>query len=613
MAQGFLAAVVVCAVTLGDTATPASSQQQRPQFRGGVDLVRLDVSVLDADGRPVRGLTADDFTIRDNGRDYKPSFFEAIAIPLVLETDASWRSEVASDVTSNQVGDGGRLVVIVLDDSALPGRSTRPQDQAKRIAKTVIDQLAPADLAAVVFTLNDSTAQSFTSDKGLLRRAIDGLRPGFTGLGGLGELHFERGSIRTLDFIAEKLIDAPGRRKALVYISGGVPMALGSNTDARYLDLLDFFKRAQRANVAVYSFNPFGVPPRNGEYLRVVAENTGGFSVVDVNNPAESVRRVFEENSAYYLIGYEPLDPPEPGKFRTVDVEVGRPDLRVRTRRGYHMPERERAELTPDEQAVSDAIGGLLPVSQTPMRMHVAPFALPGRDRTALLITAELRQPPPEQVIEQTVRLIISAYDDRGRHRESTEEVLTAFVEPGDQDARIEVLSRLDLKPGRYEIRLANRNPDRDLTGSVFQPVNVPDFRRNGVRLSGVVLATPTAGFTGTREPPEEVRAVVPVTPTTVREFLRGGRATIFARVYQGGRGALEDVDLHVSILAADGRSVIDRTGTLTAAQFEDDRQANFNMELPLPAFAPGEYLLTIGIAGSDDAAATRRVRFHVR
>jgi VWFA-related protein len=611
--------LAIAGVALAVSGPSAAPRQQQPQFRGGVDLVRLDVSVLDAADHPVRGLTADDFTIHDNGRAYTPSFFEAIEVPLALETDASWRSEVASDVTSNEINENARLIVIVLDDSALPMTTTRSKDQAKAIAYSVIDQLAPSDLAAVVFTLNDSTAQSFTSDKGRLRRAVDGLQAGFVGVEtGPTEEHFERGSIRTLDFVAEKLIEVPGRRKALVYISGGVPVG---SSGTKYLDMLDMFKQAQRANLAVYAFNPFGLGPTRFElpnagarfeYIRTVATNTGGFAVVEVNDPAESVHRVFEENSSYYLIGYEPVDPPEPGKLRAVDVQVHRPGVRVRTRHGYSTPERER-KLTADEQALRDAIGGLLPVSQTPMRVQVAPFPVPGKSEAAVLIAAELRQPPPERVIEQEVRLIITAYDDRGRPRESTEEVLTAFVEPGERETAIEVLSRLDLKPGRYEIRLANRNPDRDLTGSVFQPVEVPDFRRNGVRLSGVVLSRPATTFAGAREPPDDVRAVVPVTPTTRREFARGDRATVFARVYQGGRRDLEDVDVHVTILAADGRPVTDRTGTLAASQFESDRQADLDMELPLPAFEPGEYLLTIAIVGSDDDAATRHVRFRVR
>ncbi len=258
----------------------------------------------------------------------------------------------------------------------------------------------------------------------------------------------------------------------------------------------------------MYRFVPLGLAPApfelpgaaaRFEFLRTVSENTGGFSVVDVNDPAKSVRRVFEETSAYYLIGYTPVDPPEPGGFRTVDVEVARPDVRVRTRRGYYTPEpdNERAELTSEERTLRDAVGGLLPVSAMPMRVQVAPFALPGRKEAAVVITTELRQPAPEELTEHTVELVISAYDhDRGRRRASTEQPVTVIMEPG-REVRVEVHARLDLEPGRYEIRLARHNPEINLTGSVFQDVEVPDFTRDGVRLSGVVIATPRAGLLG--------------------------------------------------------------------------------------------------------------------
>jgi hypothetical protein len=41
--------------------------QPRPTFRSGTNVVRVDVSVMDKDGRPVRNLTADDFELRENG------------------------------------------------------------------------------------------------------------------------------------------------------------------------------------------------------------------------------------------------------------------------------------------------------------------------------------------------------------------------------------------------------------------------------------------------------------------------------------------------------------------------------------------------------------------
>ena len=45
-------------------ATPQAPAQTPPVFRGGIDLVQVDVSVLDRDHRPVRDLTAADFTLR---------------------------------------------------------------------------------------------------------------------------------------------------------------------------------------------------------------------------------------------------------------------------------------------------------------------------------------------------------------------------------------------------------------------------------------------------------------------------------------------------------------------------------------------------------------------
>jgi len=57
------------------------SAQQLPTFHTGVDAVQLDVSVLDKDRRPVRGLTAADFTILENGKPRPIVAFSAVELP----------------------------------------------------------------------------------------------------------------------------------------------------------------------------------------------------------------------------------------------------------------------------------------------------------------------------------------------------------------------------------------------------------------------------------------------------------------------------------------------------------------------------------------------------
>ena len=56
------------AFTLATRAEDGTPQPQaQPAFRSGVDLVQVDVSVLDRDRQPVMGLTAAEFTVREDG------------------------------------------------------------------------------------------------------------------------------------------------------------------------------------------------------------------------------------------------------------------------------------------------------------------------------------------------------------------------------------------------------------------------------------------------------------------------------------------------------------------------------------------------------------------
>ena len=66
-----VSATVFGALLLLDSSVPVVSQDRStPQssFRTGVELVYVDVSVLDSDRRPVRGLEASDFVVREDGR-----------------------------------------------------------------------------------------------------------------------------------------------------------------------------------------------------------------------------------------------------------------------------------------------------------------------------------------------------------------------------------------------------------------------------------------------------------------------------------------------------------------------------------------------------------------
>ncbi len=61
---------------------------------------------------------------------------------------------------------------------------------------------------------------------------------------------------------------------------------------------------------------------------------------------------------------------------------------------------------------------------------------------------------------------------------------------------QFELLSRLDLKPGRYELRIAASSHAANAVGSVFVDVDVPDFTKGPLALSGILFdANPRVGF----------------------------------------------------------------------------------------------------------------------
>src|ERR1700674_3697917 len=104
-------------------ASPAQAQGDRPVFRGGVELIQLDVSVLDRKRQPVKGLNASDFTVFENGVQRPVRAFTAIQLPTRSSARAALPATVPLDVVTNQVGQqDGRLVIILMDRSIPTGQ-----------------------------------------------------------------------------------------------------------------------------------------------------------------------------------------------------------------------------------------------------------------------------------------------------------------------------------------------------------------------------------------------------------------------------------------------------------------------------------------------------------
>ena len=118
----------------------------------------------------------------------------------------------------------------------------------------------------------------------------------------------------------------------------------------------DIIEEANRANASFYTVDPRGLPvfdapigpdpppppsvdQRNLQHridtLRVLADNTDGLAVVNSNDIEKGLRRMADDLTSYYLLGYYSSNPRLDGRFRKISVEVNRPGVAVRARKGY--------------------------------------------------------------------------------------------------------------------------------------------------------------------------------------------------------------------------------------------------------------------------------------
>ena len=674
-------------------ATPDAAQQQ-PTFRARVDLVELDVSVLDKDRRPIRGLKKEDFSVFEDGKPQEVAVFEAIDVPDPEPPAVEWIRDVTPEVTTNEVRPT-RLWVIAVDDALIP-QEPYAIKTSKQVVRDIIDKLGPEDLATVVFTADSRNAQDFTNDRTKLLATLEKYNPGLASWRGPElvkeppgippppgikkptedlDQQFWLGAVRTLRSIMDALVVIPHARKNLIWVTPGVPhnavaphcpTAPPGPCDSAHAHLrvkelsTEIFAIARRANVPVYPIDPMGldgmagwlqtrrdptlvpgIVARSEDYVLMTASNTGGRAVIKTNDVGPGINAIFEENKSYYSLGYYSTNPKADGMIRRLQVKVNRDDVTIRTRDSYIAAGPKDKPAGSTNEVLSRAVTTSVPIRDLPLRATVAPFAIPGGRLAAVSIALGVRQPVPENAAKErvtvTTELRTTAFTTEGTNKGSQRHSARVTLRAGAQgDADYEALSRIDLPPGRYRLRLAAHHDAAGKTGTVMVDIVVPDFSHDKVSMSGVIVgvtpgrpSAPRNLFTG----------ILPVVPSAQREFTKADRASALFYLYQSTT-ALVPANIAVRVTDDHGAKLINEAQAIPVERFVTAeaatksasgrapapqivrnadafvnkalRAAEFQYPLPIARLPAGRYLLTFE-ATMGETVLRRDVQFTVK
>jgi hypothetical protein len=200
-------------------------------------------------------------------------------------------------------------------------------------------------------------------------------------------------------------------------------------------------------------------------------------------------------------------------------------------------------------------------------------------------IVLGITQPIPASAasgrVTETTELLTSAFTPEGDPKGAQKHTARVVLRSGSNgDASYEVLARIDLPPGRYQLRLAAHNSTSGRDGSVYADVTVPDYSNMPFSASPIVLgATP-----GRASAPKDLLApLLPFVPTAEREFARTDRVTSLLRLYQSGQKPIEPVRLSIRVRDSSNQLKVDDTQTIGIDRFPAAGQSI----APLPASTP--------------------------
>jgi VWFA-related protein len=370
--------------------------------------------------------------------------------------------------------------------------------------------------------------------------------------------------------------------------------------------------------------------------LRTLAEETGGFAAVNSNDFGSAFRRIVNANSRYYVLGYYPPEAARDGRFHRIEVRVKRPGLRVSARRGYASPRgRTSAERRRDEDArrarearrgavnntspeLREALNAPLQQSGLAFTVQAAPFKHTQREASVALAIefdgAAFPFTPPDSAgrVTNELELALFGINQEGKAQRTTRSQLTLTLRPDSfnrvRSGGLRVNPRLALAPGRYQIRVGARESVGRGAGTVFYDLHVPDFRKERLMLSGLLITAASAQGAMTAMPDTAAPALLPGPAVSRRTFARNDTLTVFAEIYDNISGTQpRQIDTSVALVHEGGQEIFNARDTVENPSTGRWTTYGLTRNIPLKNVAPGRYLLKVEAKERGDSGADVR------
>ncbi len=486
---------------------------------------------------------------------------------------------------------------------------------------------------------------------------------------------YTRATLSNLESVIRNLRNMTGR-KILVLLSDG--FYLGGRSSSQIYDMRRIIDAATRAGVVIYSIDARGliaVPPGGSasdsfgaddinlpgarsrvemsgiqaklDGLNALASDTGGTLFKNSNDLNLGLQRVLDANETYYVLAYEPSTPYRDGRFHKIEVRIaGRPDLTVRTRKGYFAPSEKTgeagktdalAEKSPDkrkekspekiaqqeklekEKEMREGLGSLVPLRAIPVEMAVdfldvsqgSSGALVNLHVDASQLTMRLLNGTHQSALD----LLMALFDEKGKAAASFVERISVNIRPERLETALKngfsYRRLMTLKPGFYQARVAIREEGSARMGSASKWVEVPDIGKKQLTLSGVLLS---AGREDQNDLQLANSVYIPQPSSATRRFKKDGAVDFMVFAYNA-KVEKNSADLVIQTQVFSGSKLVFASpiAKVTIPESVDLQRIPYAARVSLDEFPPGPYELRVVVIDRlTKATAFRRVYFTV-